>query len=112
VRIADEAADPHASRLHATRRRDSIDGAMADLRSKPLIVLKGVMFVLVAALASACVFALAPDWRVAALLAVVIWSSARAYYFLFYVLERYVDPRLRYAGLTDMLRQLWRARRR
>ena len=36
--------------------------------------------------------------------AVLAWASARAYYFAFYVLERYVDPRLRYAGLLALLR--------
>lgn len=85
---------------------------MADLRSKPLIVLKGAMFLVILLLAGGCILALAPDWRVAALLALVVWSSARGYYFLFYVLERYVDPRLRYAGLLALLQQLWRDRQR
>jgi hypothetical protein len=38
-------------------------------------------------------------------LAILVWSSARLYYFLFYVLQTYVDPSLKYAGLWAMLRQ-------
>jgi hypothetical protein len=35
----------------------------------------------------------------ALLLVLVIWSFCRAYYFSFYVLERYVDPGFKFAGL-------------
>jgi hypothetical protein len=33
-------------------------------------------------------------WRVGFIL-LLIWSSARAYYFAFYVIERYIDPEFR-----------------
>ncbi|MER2563731.1 MAG: hypothetical protein ABTQ32_23580 [Myxococcaceae bacterium] len=36
------------------------------------------------------------------------WSSARAYSFLFYVLERYVGVEGRYAGLLDLIKRLRR----
>lgn len=78
---------------------------MAD-RSKRLIVLKGLLFFVILGLSGGLLLATAPGWRTAGLLAVVVWSSARAYYFLFYVLERYVDPTLRYSGLSALLRQL------
>jgi hypothetical protein len=45
------------------------------------------------------------------LLALLVWSSCRFYYFLFYVLEKYVDPGLRYAGLFALMAALWRKRR-
>ena len=44
-------------------------------------------------------------------LTVLVWSSCRFYYFLFYVLHSYVDPDLRYAGLGAMVVQLWRRRK-
>ena len=53
-----------------------------------------------------------PSARLALLLAVLVWASCRFYYFLFYVLEQYVDPGLKYAGLTAQLRTLWRRRAR
>lgn len=83
---------------------------MADLRSKHLIVGKGLMFFAITVLASALLFARTPEWRTAALLAVLVWASARSYYFLFYVLERYVDPTLRYAGLFALVQALVRRR--
>lgn len=79
---------------------------MADLRSKPLIVLKGLMFLLILGLSAALLLAIAPGWRTASLVALVAWSSARFYYFLFYVLEHYVDPRLKYSGVMALLRGL------
>lgn len=83
---------------------------MGELRSKPLIVCKGILFFVVLVTATALLLAPHADLRTAALLAVVIWSAARSYYFLFYVLERYVDERLRYAGILALLAQLWRRR--
>lgn len=81
---------------------------MTDLRSRPLIVAKGVMFLAIAVMAAYLLLADAPSWRNAALLLALVWASCRFYYFLFYVLEKYVDPRLRYAGVWPMLLQLLR----
>lgn len=75
---------------------------MGDLKSKRWIVAKGVMFLCMAVLAAGLILAESPSLRVAALLAVLVWAACRFYYFLFYVLERYVDPRLRYTGLIDL----------
>lgn len=85
---------------------------MADLRSKKVIVLKGVLFLCIVAVAAVLLFVERPTWRTAALLAVLVWASARFYYFLFYVLEKYVDPSLRYSGLLALLRNLARRRDR
>ncbi|HEX6813203.1 MAG TPA: hypothetical protein VF384_16385 [Planctomycetota bacterium] len=84
---------------------------MGDLKSKKLIVLKGLLFLCI--IAGACVLILLeqPTLHVAALLLVLVWASARFYYFLFYVLEKYVDPDLRYAGLLALLTALARRRR-
>ncbi|MFO1078268.1 MAG: hypothetical protein U1E73_11160 [Planctomycetota bacterium] len=83
---------------------------MADLESKPLIVLKGLMFLAILGSTAALLWAGRPEWRTGCLIALIAWSSARFYYFLFYVLERYVDPRLRYAGLTALIKELLRRR--
>lgn len=76
---------------------------MADLKSKKWIVAKGVMFFAIAVIASALIWIEIPTFKTALLLAVLIWASCRFYYFIFYVLERYVDPTMRYAGLLDLL---------
>ena len=84
---------------------------MGDLKSNPLIVVKGLLFLVIILITASAIFALNPYWLTAVLILLLIWSSARFYYFLFYVLEKYVDPTLRYSGLGDMLKQLLRRRR-
>ena len=87
---------------------------MSDIQSKPLIVLKGLLFLVILGLSAGLVLAIAPGWRTACLLALVVWSSGRLYYFLFYVLEHYVDSSLRYSGLIALLQEMasryWRPR--
>ena len=45
-----------------------------------------------------------PTLKTALLLALGVWGFARAYYFAFYVVERYVDPAYRFAGLASFAR--------
>ncbi len=76
---------------------------MRDLTSKKWIVAKGVMFFAIAAITAAQILVELPSWNLALLLALLVWASCRFYYFLFYVLEHYVDPTMRYAGILDLL---------
>ena len=85
---------------------------MTDLASKKWIVAKGVMFALIAVMSAGLILLELPSARVAVLLALLAWASARFYYFLFYVLERYVDPTMRYAGILDLLLGMRRRRER
>lgn len=77
---------------------------MRDLESKRWIVAKGIAFLGLAVVASALILLESPSLRIGALLALTIWAACRFYYFLFYVLERYVDPSLRYAGVVALFR--------
>ncbi len=81
---------------------------MSDLKDARLIYLKGFLFLLGAALSSALLLVEHPHWRTAALLGLVIWCSARFYYFAFYVIEHYVDDQFRFAGLGSFVRYLFR----
>jgi hypothetical protein len=45
-----------------------------------------------------------PDWKVAGLLALVIWASARLYYFMFYVIEKYVDETYTFSGIWSFVK--------
>lgn len=83
---------------------------MRDLSSKRLIVAKGLMFLALAAMAATLLLLEAPALGTAALLAILVWASCRFYYFLFYALQHYVDPGLRYAGLLALLGQIRRSR--
>jgi hypothetical protein len=73
---------------------------MADITNPKLLHLKGFLFLVLGGLASALLVE-APTVRAALLLAVAIWAFARAYYFAFYVVEHYIDPGYRFAGLWD-----------
>lgn len=79
---------------------------MPDLKSARLMYLKALLFVAIGLAASALLLLLHPDWRVAALLAVVVWAFCRAYYFAFYVVEHYIDGNYKFAGLTSFVRYL------
>ena len=84
---------------------------MRDLKSSRAMWLKGAAFVVIAALSSGLLLLESPSWREATLLALAIWSSCRAYYFVFYVIEHYVDPEFRYSGLGSFIAYAFRKRR-
>lgn len=77
---------------------------MGDLKNPRLLYLKGGLFVVLGVMASTGLLLEAPSVRVAVLLAVAIWAFCRAYYFAFYVIEHYIDPGSRYAGLWAFAR--------
>jgi len=79
---------------------------MADLENPRLIYAKGFLFLLAGGMASGLLLWEAPTLRVALLLAVAVWCFARFYYFAFYVIEHYVDPGFRFAGLGAFVRYL------
>lgn len=84
---------------------------MRDLSSKGLIVAKGLTFLALAGVTATLLLLEAPSLRVAALIAILVWAACRFYYFLFYGLQHYVDPGLRYAGLLALLGRIRRTRR-
>lgn len=79
---------------------------MRDLKSSKLIWLKGWLFLLLGGASLALVWLDAPTLKTAALLVLAVWSFCRAYYFAFYVLERYVDPGFKFSGLGSLLAYL------
>jgi len=80
---------------------------MRDLQSHRWMWVKAVLFLLIGLVSATLILVELPDLRVAVLLVLAIWSFCRAYYFAFYVLERYIDPSFRFSGLISMLRYLW-----
>ncbi|MDX1927095.1 MAG: hypothetical protein SFV81_11285 [Pirellulaceae bacterium] len=77
---------------------------MVNLTNPRVICLKGALFLVLGLLASALLVAQLPDIRYAAVLAIAVWAFCRAYYFAFYVIEHYVDPNFRFAGLLHFAR--------
>ncbi|MEP6672775.1 MAG: hypothetical protein ABJF10_26660 [Chthoniobacter sp.] len=85
---------------------------MADLTNPKVIKLKGALFLVAGVLSATLLLVDAPTIRTAALLAIAIWSFCRFYYFAFYVIEHYVDPSFRFAGLGAFLRYWWKSRKK
>jgi hypothetical protein len=101
---------PRSADLGASRTLEAKGVRMGDLKSERRIVAKGLMFLVIATAATGLILIEAPSIRVGVLLVLLVWASCRFYYFLFYVLEKYVDPDLRYAGLLALVGELWRSR--
>jgi hypothetical protein len=81
---------------------------MTDLKSEKWLWIKGGLFVIVAMLS---VFLLAVDFanmKQFVLLMLAIWASCRAYYFCFYVIEKYIDREYRFPGLLYLPQYMFR----
>jgi hypothetical protein len=84
----------------------------SDLQDPKWIHAKGWLFALIALLAAGLILLELRSLRIAALLATCVWASCRFYYYLFYVLERYLGREQKFAGVGDALSYLWRLWRR
>ncbi|QDT88174.1 hypothetical protein [Gimesia chilikensis] len=85
---------------------------MADLKSRQLIYLKGFLFLMILLIAGGLILFETRSWQIAILLLLVVWSSARLYYFMFYVIEKYVDSEYKFAGIGSFLQYLFSNRRK
>ena len=79
---------------------------MRDLTSAAAIKLKGLLFLILGLLAAALLVLEHPTWKTLILLAVCVWAFCRSYYFAFYVIEKYLDPKFRFSGLWSAIRHL------
>jgi hypothetical protein len=83
---------------------------MTDITNPKLLWTKGLLFLVLGLGASVLLVIEAASLKVALLLAIAVWAFCRAYYFAFYVIEHYVDPGYRFAGLGSFLRYIVRGR--
>jgi len=79
---------------------------MKDLTDPRWIKIKGLLFLFLGFFASVVLLAEHPDLKTAALLALIVWSFCRFYYFAFYVIEHYVDPSYKFSGLFSFAKYL------
>ena len=77
-----------------------------DITNARLIHAKGALFLFLGTMSATLLLAQVPTLKTAALLGVSIWAFCRFYYYLFYVLERYLGRQQRYTGVLDALRFL------
>lgn len=70
--------------------------------------LKGWLFLLIGLSSAALILVEHWNWRTAGLLALCIWGFCRAYYFAFYVIERWVDRSYKFSGLGHFAVYAWK----
>jgi hypothetical protein len=76
---------------------------LGDIKSAKLIIFKGFLFLFAGLLAAGGLLLENFSPRIATLLAIAIWCFCRFYYFMFYVIEKYVDSSYKFAGLGSFL---------
>lgn len=79
---------------------------MRDLTSAASMKLKVALFLVIGVLSGGLIVMDRPEWRTALLLVLCVWAFCRAYYFAFYVIEKYVDPGFKFSGLGSVVRYL------
>lgn len=84
---------------------------LGDITSPRLLWVKFGLFVFLGLFAVALALVLFPDFRLAVLMAIAIWAFCRAYYFAFYVVEKYADPSFKFAGLGSFVRYALRRKK-
>ena len=85
-------------------------GLLRDLTDPRWIKIKGALFLFLGLLAAGLLLAEHRSLVDAVLLLICVWGFCRAYYFAFYVIERYVDPGYKFSGLGSFVRY-WVRRR-
>jgi hypothetical protein len=81
---------------------------MRDLRQPTWIYVKAGLFVLLGSLSWVLLLLDQPTLKFALLSIIAIWCFCRFYYFLFYVIEHYVDPGFRFSGILSFVYYLVR----
>ncbi len=83
---------------------------MTDLKNPRWIWLKAWLFLGLGLAAGSLAFLESPTLRQAFYLGVTVWAFCRLYYFAFYVIEHYLDPGYRFAGLGSFVVYVFRRR--
>ncbi|BBM88051.1 hypothetical protein [Candidatus Uabimicrobium amorphum] len=67
------------------------------------IYVKGFLFIFIVVTSALLLLFEGAIWRRAMLIGVLIWSSARSYYFMFYVIEKYVDREYKFSSVYSFI---------
>ncbi|MFC1851983.1 hypothetical protein ACFL27_17460 [candidate division CSSED10-310 bacterium] len=77
---------------------------MGDLTNLKFIYLKAVLLLFILIFSVTLILIECPSWKVSVLLILALWASARIYYFMFYVIEKYVDNTYKFSGIWSFLK--------
>jgi len=84
---------------------------MRDIKNPAALWLKAILLLGVGVTAAILLVLEVGTLKGVLLLALSIWAFCRAYYFAFYVIEKYVDPGYRFSGLISLAKYLVRKNR-
>jgi len=84
---------------------------MKELTNAKWIKAKGILFLLLGLLSAALLFLEHPALKTGLLIIIGVWSFCRFYYFVFYVIEHYVDPSYRFSSFLSFARYLIQKKR-
>jgi hypothetical protein len=73
--------------------------AMREITRPAILYVKAALLLLLGITSAGLLLVQSPLLSTVVFLAISIWAFARAYYFAFYVIERYVDRSFRFSGL-------------
>lgn len=79
---------------------------LGDIEDPRWLYFKGALFFLLGIFATALLVWQVPEPSLLLLHGIAIWAFARAYYFAFYVIQYYVDPKYRFSGLFAFAKYL------
>lgn len=79
---------------------------LGDLQNPKWMYLKATLLLLVGTSSGVLLILERPTLQSGLLILLVAWSFSRAYYFAFYVIQSYIDPGFRFAGLVSLARYL------
>ena len=83
---------------------------MGDLKNPKVIYFKACLFLISGTVAASTLIVQNPTLTTAFLVAITIWSFCRLYYFIFYVIEHYVDANQRFSGIIPFVVYLLKSR--
>jgi len=85
---------------------------MNDIKNINVIYLKGFLLLLGGLLSAILIIIEQPTTKMILLLVVSIWCFSRCYYFIFYVIQHYVDSNYKFSGLWSFVRYMLRNKRK
>ncbi len=83
-----------------------------ELQSISLLYLKALLFLTILLISVLAIIVETHSFYITVLLLLAIWSAARLYYFMFYVIEKYIDPQYKFSGIFSFLKYLFSRRRK
>ena len=79
-----------------------------DLKSKQAIYLKAILFIVILII-SVILNIITDELKIRIFsIILIVWSSARIYYFMFYVIENYVDKEFKFSSIYSFVKYLFK----